>query len=319
MDKIVITGAMGYIGTELCKLYSGESRFKNIVAMDNRFVSERVSQLRDWGINFIQASILDEEAIKEIVSDADVVIHLAGITDVAYTKTESDVEKDTLIRTTAIRGTRNIINNITDDCKLIFPSTHVVYEGFKETKTDVDESVPPCPFLTYAKSKVQSEVDLVESNKNYVVLRLASVYGYSTDTMRMNIMPNLFSKIASQNGTIELFSGGVQLKSIVPLLDVARCMKFMSENADVSRETFHVSKESTSVKEVAQICKEINPKLNIIETDDEIPNLGHTISNKKLLATGFEFRYNIRDCIKEMIEKWSVKEINPDKENVKVL
>ena len=30
----------------------------------------------------------------------------------------------------------------------------------------------------------------------------------------------------------------------------------------------------------------------LIETDDEIPNLGYTISNKKLLKTGFEFRYN---------------------------
>ena len=60
------------------------------------------------------------------------------------------------------------------------------------------------------------------SNKNYVILRLGSVYGYSTDTMRINIMPNLFSKIASQNGTINLFSGGKQIKSLVPLIDVAR-------------------------------------------------------------------------------------------------
>jgi nucleoside-diphosphate-sugar epimerase/SAM-dependent methyltransferase/quercetin dioxygenase-like cupin family protein len=314
MKKIVITGALGYLGTELCKLYSGESRFKNIVAVDNRFISGRVSQLRDWGISFIQSSILDEEKIKEIVSDADVVIHLAGITDVAYTKTESNAEQDALIKNTAILGTRNIINNITDDCKLLFPSTHVVYEGFEETKTDIDESEPPCPVLSYSKGKVQSEVDLMESNKNYVILRLASVYGYSSDTMRINIMPNLFSKIASQNETIKLFSGGVQLKSLVPLLDVVRCMKFMAENADVSRELFHLSKESTSVKEVAQICKEINPKLNIIETDDKIPNLGYTISNEKLLSTGFEFIYNLRDCIKEMIEKWSVKEMNPDLE-----
>ena len=32
MKKIVITGGLGYIGTELCKLYSGESRFKDPVA-----------------------------------------------------------------------------------------------------------------------------------------------------------------------------------------------------------------------------------------------------------------------------------------------
>ena len=47
--------------------------------------------------------------------------------------------------------------------------------------------------------------------------------------MRLDIMPNLFSKIASQNGTLKLFAGGRQIKSLVPLIDVARCFKFMEE------------------------------------------------------------------------------------------
>ena len=32
--KIVITGGLGYIGTELCKIYSGESRYKDITVID---------------------------------------------------------------------------------------------------------------------------------------------------------------------------------------------------------------------------------------------------------------------------------------------
>ena len=36
-------------------------------------------------------------------------------------------------------------------------------------------------------------------------------------------MPNLFSKIASQNGILKLFAGR-QIKSLVPLIDVARCL-----------------------------------------------------------------------------------------------
>ena len=38
--KIVITGGVGYIGTELCKIYSGVSRHNKIVVLDNRFISE---------------------------------------------------------------------------------------------------------------------------------------------------------------------------------------------------------------------------------------------------------------------------------------
>ena len=313
--KIVITGGLGYIGTELCKIYSGESRYNKITVLDSRFVSERVKQLRDWGISFVQGRLTDEDILKELLQDADVVIHLAGITDVAYTKTESNVEKDREITEVGIEGTRNVIKYCPENCKIIFPSTHVVYEGFGSAMLDIEESTDTCPVLTYSKSKVQSEKDLILSGKNYIILRLASVYGYSTDTMRINIMPNLFSKIASQNGTIELFSGGVQLKSLVPLIDVARCFKFMAEN-QINREIFHLSKENMTVKEVAQICKEINPNLSIIETDGEIPNLGYTISNKKLLATGFEFRYNIKDSIREMISNWSEKSIGKELESV---
>jgi quercetin dioxygenase-like cupin family protein len=69
-----------------------------------------------------------------------------------------------------------------------------------------------------------------------------------------------------------------------------------------------------TVKEVANLCKELNPKLTIVETKDEIPNLGYTISNKKLLSTGFEFLYGIKQCVKEMIDNWSVKNINPELE-----
>ena len=71
------------------------------------------------------------------------------------------------------------------------------------------------------------------------------------------------------------------MKSLVPLLDVVRCIKYMADRTDINREMFHLSKESMTVKEVAEICKKFNPKLNIIETDDEIPNLGYTISNKE--------------------------------------
>lgn len=309
--KIVITGGLGYIGSELCKIYSGESRFKNITVIDKRFVSERVKQLRDWGINYVNASILDKDAIKKHLSDADVVIHLAGITDVAYTKTQSNEEQDKEIRETGIEGTRNVLNSISKTCKLIFPSTHVVYEGFSETKENITEETPTCPVLTYACGKSQSEKDIENSCNNYTILRLGSVYGYSTDTMRMGIMPNLFSKIASQNGTIKLFSGGVQLKSLVSVFDVARCMHFFASNHIYQKETYHLAKENVTVKDVALLCKKINPKLTIEETQDEIPNLGYTISNKKLLQIGFEFRYDLESCLREMITNWSEKEIDP--------
>ena len=314
MKKIVITGALGYIGTELCKLYSGFSWKYEVIAIDNRFISERVNELKRRKIRFIQADILNLETIKPFIEEADIVHHLAGITDVAYVKKESDKAKDDLIAKVAIEGTANILKSMNAEATIVFPSTHVVFEGLKEQKENLDENEKTNTFLAYSTSKVENENQIIKSGKNYAIFRLGSVYGFSTDTMRINIMPNLFSKIASQNGKIKLFGGGVQLKSLVPLIDVARCFKFVEEKNNFKNGIYNLSKENVTVKDVADICKKINPKLEITTTDDEVPNKGYSMSNKKLLNTGFEFVNNLETCIEEMITKWSFEKFDQNLE-----
>ena len=116
---------------------------------------------------------------------------------------------------------------------------------------------------------------------------------------------------------LKLFAGGRQIKSLVPLIDVARCFKFMEENEEIKSDTFNVTKETLSVKKVAEICKTYNPKITLKETNDEVPNLGFSLSNKKLLNTGFKFLYNLDQNIKEMIDKWSKQDLIKDLEHVK--
>jgi nucleoside-diphosphate-sugar epimerase len=315
--KIIITGGLGYIGTELCKLYSGVSWHHDIKIIDNRFISERVNQIRNWNMEFVQGDILDKDLVKRYCESADVVHHLAGVTEVPRTKSEASSDKDKKIKEVGEQGTQNILDVISDKCKIIFPSTHVVYEGIDEVKTDIKEEEATKPILSYSSSKAINEEQLKKSGKNYIILRLGSVYGYSTDSMRIDIMPNLFSKIASQNGTLKLFAGGRQIKSLVPLIDVARCFKFMEEKNEFNSATFNLTKETLTVKEVAEICKKHNPKITLKETNDEVPNLGFSLSNKKLLNTGFEFLYNLDQNIEEMISKWSKQNLIKDLEHVK--
>jgi len=315
--KIIITGGLGYIGTELCKLYSGVSWNNKIIVIDNRFISERVNQIRNWNMEFVHGDILDKKIIKKYCKDADVIHHLAGITDVPRTKSESSDQKDQKIRLVAEEGTQNILNTISDNCKIIFPSTHVVYEGIDKVKNNITEEEELKPILSYSTSKAINEKQLKNSGKKYVILRLGSVYGYSSDTARIDIMPNLFSRISSQNGTIKLFAGGRQIKSLVPLVDVARCFKSMEEREDISSEIFNLTKDTVTVKQVAEICKKYNPKVILQETNDEVPNLGFSLSNKKILDTGFNFLYGLDKSIQEMIFKWSKQNLIKDLEHVR--
>ena len=303
--KIIITGGLGYIGTELCKIYSGYSWNDEITVIDNRFISERVNQLRNWNINFIQGDILDKELIQKYCKDADIIHHLAGITDVPRVKSETSDAREKQIELVGVEGTQNIIDAASEKCKIIVPSSHVVFEGVDSIKKNIKENEETFPTLSYGKSKASNEKQLNNSEKNFIVLRLGSVYGYSTDTTRLDIMTNHFSKISSQNGLLKLFAGGRQIKSLVSVVDVARCFKFMEERQDLKNQIFNLSKETVTVREVAEICKKYNPKIILRETNNEVPNLGFSLSNKKILNTGFKFLYTLDESIKEMISKWS--------------
>ena len=63
----------------------------------------------------------------------------------------------------------------------------------------------------------------------------------------------------------------------------------MEEREDLSSEIFNLTKDTVTVKEVAEICKKINPKTQLRETNDEVPNLGFSLSNKKLLSKDLNF------------------------------
>ena len=315
MKKIVVTGALGYIGMELCKIYSGESWYNEIVAIDKRFFSERVNQLTKWNIKFFQGDILDKNFLKDHISNCDIIHHLAGITNVAYVKSDKNPKRDKEIIDVAIKGTKNIINISPEKVKIIFPSTHVVFDGLKKSKKSITESYKKTPLLPYSSSKSKNEDDLIQSNKNFIILRLGSVYGHTIDSTRIKIVPNLFSKMAAENKTIKLFGGGIQLKSLVSIIDVARCFKFMEEKNELQKQIYNLRNENITVEGIAKICKKYNKNLKILKTKDEIPNPGYTLSNDKIKKTGFKFLYNLETSISEMIDFWKNKKITDDLEH----
>ena len=140
--------------------------------------------------------------------------------------------------------------------------------------------------------------DIKNSNKNYVILRLGSVYGYSLDTMRLNIMPNLFSKIASQDGTIKLFSGGKQIKSLVPLMDVVRCMKFMEENEKIKAvyKTYEIplSKRQKALQRVRERMQQLEKEIEDIKKKKIADAKSRVLRKQQFQKMGRKSRENFR-------------------------
>ena len=67
MKKILITGGLGYIGTELSKILSGYTRQHKVTVVDKAFYSSRVKNLKNWGIDFKQLDILDKNKMEHFL------------------------------------------------------------------------------------------------------------------------------------------------------------------------------------------------------------------------------------------------------------
>ena len=55
-------------------------------------------------------------------------------------------------------GTSTILNETSENCKIIFPSTHVVFEGIENLKYDINENYKASPVLPYAIGKHKMKI-----------------------------------------------------------------------------------------------------------------------------------------------------------------
>ncbi|MBU0532429.1 NAD-dependent epimerase/dehydratase family protein [Candidatus Micrarchaeota archaeon] len=147
--KIYITGARGRLG----RIVLGEIKAIPIVRKETGLENEIVS---DFSL----------ENLKQILSDADVVIHLAGSRDFLDKKKswEGNVEL-----------TRRIVEAMPKTAKIIFSSSVSVY-GKKLAEIPANEGTPVNPDTAYAKTKLEAE-KIVSVHPNHVILRIGPVYG----------------------------------------------------------------------------------------------------------------------------------------------
>lgn len=291
MAKVVILGGLGYVGTALCELYKQENH--EVTVIDSNFNFTKVSEFIKADFKFYQRDIFN---VADLVKDADVCYHLISETEVPQRQEDETKQIREKIYKIGVEGTRYLLENIPQNCKLIFPSSHVVYEGLLGGSV-VDEEFPPQPLLSYSESKTLSEQDLIKNNKNFIIARLGSVYGLPAN--RWRIVANLFAKLTALNKKIKITNKNC-LKPLIGIEDCARGLKFLAES-NYNKEIFHLVNEHLTINEIALICKEDVPDLVVEYGEDKVENLGYRLSNDKLLKTGFKFNQNIKTEIKKMI------------------
>lgn len=155
MTEIMITGAKGQLGTELCHLL--DERGITYDAFDSKSLD-----------------ITDKELVDRKVKELKprVIYHCAAYT--AVDKAEDDGKE--INWSVNVDGTRNITKAAQDvEATLVYISTDYVFDGTKDSEYDVDDD--PNPKNQYGKAKLAGEQAVQEIMDRYYIIRTSWVFG----------------------------------------------------------------------------------------------------------------------------------------------
>ena len=302
--KIVITGALGHIGSFLIRQLPIDFPGLELIMVDN-LITQRYCSLfnlpREAQYKFIESDIRSAD-LDKIIDGASVVIHLAAITDAA-----GSFEKAKFVEENNLNGTKKIAEACSRvGIKLISLSSTSIYGTQDKLVDEYCSKSNLKPQSPYAETKLLEENYLSEIKKNkgldYTCLRFGTIYGVSPG-IRFHTAVNKFCWQAVYRQPVTVWSTAYEQKRpYLALKDAARAISFVIDKNIFSGETYNILSGNFTVKEVVNAIKKLVPELRVQFVDSKIMNqLSYEVSREKIELCGFEFLENLEDGIKETI------------------
>jgi UDP-glucose 4-epimerase len=251
-EKYFITGGAGFIGSHLVKVLLDN---QNEVTVYDNLSSGTKDNLSDCIKNkrfkFIEADLLDTEALMKAMSGHSTVWHLGANTDIQKGNQifDYDFKNSTLATFNVLEAMRlNGIYNI------LFSSSSTVYgEGL--TGLLSESSGPLFPISLYGAGKLGSEGFISAYSHLHgiraVMFRFANVIGAR---MSHGVIHDFILKLKQDNKELEILGNGSQEKPYILVEDCIEAMCYASEKSKAQCEVFNLGCESvTSVTKVAEI------------------------------------------------------------------
>ena len=298
--KILITGALGHIGSNLIRNLD-KSAVRDVVLMDN-LESQRFPSLyklpRGFNFKFIREDIMTADFSKYL-SGIDAVIHLAAITDAEKSK-----QMPEQVEAVNYQGLRRVADAcLKSKVPLLFPSTTSVY-GSQSSLVDetCTELKPQSP---YADAKLKSEQYLQSLKKKglkFVICRFGTIFGHSVG-MRYDTAVNKFTWQAANGLPITVWkTAWKQKRPYLYLGDCTRAINFVLRKDLFDGEIYNVLTTNFTVENVVSAIKKFVPKLAVSYVDSTIMNqLSYEVDDTKFRKLGFRPTGNLKSGINEKI------------------
>jgi len=299
MSKVMVTGAGGYIGTQLVR---DLVKFGHEVTAIDRFFFGK-EPLNEF-INSKQVTIKQKD-IRDLDKN-DFKGHDA-VCDLACLSNDPAGEIDPQLTYQINRDGRIHVAKtakVAGVAKYIISSSCSVYGKGEEPL--LVETSKTNPISIYAKSTLEAEqenLSIADNNFSVTSLRNATVFGLST-RMRFDLVVNLMTLSAFQKGRIIVMGGGLQWRPLVHLSDVSQAFQLVidaNENL-VNKEIFNVGLDNYQIKNLAYLVREQLPiDIDIDLAPDDADKRDYNVDFSKVKnVLGFEAKKTLIDGINEI-------------------
>jgi len=302
--KIVVTGALGHIGSALIRQLPFDFPDAVIVMVDN-MMTQRYASLFDLPVvgcyQFVEADVRKID-LRALFDGADVVVHLAAITDAAGTfDRAAELEANNFdatakvaaacwaagarlihLSSTSIYGTQNAL--VSEDCAL-------------------EELRPQSP---YSETKLKEE-DLVQSlakrdGLRAIVFRFGTIFGASVG-MRYHTAVNKFCWQAVMKQPLAIWKTAFdQKRPYLDLIDALRAIAFVIRQELFDGRVYNVLTLNATVHDVIDCIREFVPDLQFSFINSPIMNqLSYEVSCTRFLDHGFAFSGDLKRGVGETV------------------
>ena len=263
--KIAVTGASGFIGTELLAVLQKQDNIETIALARSSSGHEDTDRCRWRGTDY------SVESLTEALDGADVVVHLAGVRG-----TENDPEKFAV----NCQMTENILKAMTaaGAGRIVFASTMSVYND--DSLMPWTEEAPLRGRSCYGDSKADCEQFIAayaaENGITYGIARIAQVLGLGE---KRRGMMNVFIDTAREKGVLTVMGRSVVKKQFIYVKDLANILLLLACGGEsfCACENIIVNAgmaDAYTNLEIAQIVNRVYENDTPINYDDSYPERG---------------------------------------------
>ena len=293
--KIVVTGALGHIGSALIRDLPLRFARAEIVLIDN-LSTQRFPSLFELPANgryrFVEADVRDAN-LPALFAGAHCVVHLAAMTDAAGSADRAaEVEANNFRATEAVAKAC-----LTTGARLIHLSSTSVYGTQSRTVTEncaASDLKPQSPYAAIKLKEEQWVASLVARGLKAAICRFGTIFGVSPG-MRFHTAVNKFCWQAAMGRPLTVWRTAYeQTRPYLDLADAIRAIVFIIERDLFDGRVYNVLTLNATVRDIVEALRAVVPDLQVSFVDSPIMNqLSYDVSPQRVREAGFVFTGDI--------------------------